>query len=173
MEQRIQEMIDERMDRVVEQLTNRLTMIFSNQNRAQENNRLEQLVEDEDLGDEYDDEVPRQRHLQAEEFLDWLAMVEEILDFKGVLEDKRVPLVATRLRGRATAWWQQSKLTRARLEKDKIATLEKMKKHMRSAFLPYNFQRLMYQRLQNLRQGMRLMDDYTTEFYQLIARNEI
>ena len=41
--------------------------------------------------------------LQPEEFLDWLATIEEILEFKGILENKRVPLVATRLRGRATA----------------------------------------------------------------------
>ena len=77
--------------------------------------------------------------LQAEENLDWLATVEEILEFKGVQENKCVPLVATRLRGRATAWWQQVKLTHTRLGKSKIVTWEKMKKHMRSAFLPYNF----------------------------------
>ena len=43
--------------------------------------------------------------LRPEDFLDWLATIEEILDFKGVPENKRVPLVATRLRGRAMAWW--------------------------------------------------------------------
>ena len=82
--------------------------------------------------------------LQPEEFIDWLATVEEILEFKEVPDDRRVQLVATRLRGRATAWWQQMKLTRCRLGKSKIVTWEKMKKHLRVAFLPYNFQRVMY-----------------------------
>ena len=53
-------------------------------------------------------EIPKfHGSLQAEKFLDWLATVEEIFEFKGVPENKRVSLIATRLRGRATAWWQQ------------------------------------------------------------------
>ena len=87
----------------------------------------------------------------AEEFLDWLSNVEEIFDFKEVPEHRRVKLVATRLRGRAMAWWQQTKLTRERMGKSKIATWEKMKKLMKATFLSYNYQFLMYQRLQNLR----------------------
>jgi hypothetical protein len=49
--------------------------------------------------------------MQPEEFLDWVAAVEEILDFKEVPKDKRVSLVATKFWGRVAAWWQQLKQT--------------------------------------------------------------
>ena len=47
-----------------------------------------------------------QGSLQLEEFIDWLCTAEEVMEFKGVLEEMKVSLVAIRLWGRATAWWQ-------------------------------------------------------------------
>jgi hypothetical protein len=82
--------------------------------------------------------------LQPEEFLDWIAAIEEVLDFKGVPEDRRVSLVATNFRGRAATLWQQLKQSKTRLGKSKINRWEKLLKHMRSAFLPYNYTRTMY-----------------------------
>ncbi|CAN6849816.1 unnamed protein product [Brassica oleracea var. botrytis] len=43
--------------------------------------------------------------LNPKEFIDWLNIVEEILEFKQVPDDMRVSLVATRFKGRAMAWW--------------------------------------------------------------------
>lgn len=51
-------------------------------------------------------------NLQPEEFLDWIIIVEEVLDFKEVPDNKLVQLIATRFRGRAVAQQQQTKLTR-------------------------------------------------------------
>ena len=82
--------------------------------------------------------------MQPEEFLEWIGIVEEILEFKRVPEREKVALVATRLRGRAAAWWQQLKLNRNRSGKTKISDWEKMKRKLRAEFLPHNFQRLMY-----------------------------
>ena len=75
----------------------------------------------------------------------WLCTAEEVMEFKGVPDEMKVPLVATRLRGRTAAWWQQFELTGRQLDKTKVTTWEKMKKHLRATFLPYNYERLMYQ----------------------------
>ncbi|KAL5777293.1 hypothetical protein ACOSP7_010219 [Xanthoceras sorbifolium] len=88
-----------------------------------------------------------QGNLSPEEFLNWLGVVEEILEFKNVSANERVTLVATRLRGRPAAWWQQLKVTRTRMGKSKITDWEKMTRKIRAEFLPHNFQRLMYQKL--------------------------
>ncbi|CAN1240497.1 hypothetical protein LINGRAPRIM_LOCUS2759 [Linum grandiflorum] len=111
--------------------------------------------------------------LKPEEFIDWLSQVEEILDFKEVPERRRVSLVTIRLHGRAQAWWQQLKQTRVRHGKEKISNWVKFKKDIRAAFLPYNFERELYQRFQNLRQGSRSVDDYSTDFYSFLARVDL
>ncbi|PKI38564.1 hypothetical protein CRG98_040997 [Punica granatum] len=127
---------DQRMDRMMEQLTRQVATLMENQNRRNPNpnsNLDREETKKESEGENYFADIPRRQQrepiegdmqrweagirtdilefqggLQPEEFLDWLVTVEEILEFKGVPNAKRVQLVVTRLRGRATAWWQQS-----------------------------------------------------------------
>ncbi|GJU93251.1 putative reverse transcriptase domain-containing protein [Tanacetum coccineum] len=66
--------------------------------------------------------------LNPEGFIDWLVVVEEVFEFKEVPENKRGSLIATKLRGRASAWWKQLKLTRERVGKPRITSWQKMKK---------------------------------------------
>lgn len=56
--------------------------------------------------------------ISPEEFIDWLSVVEEILEFKKVPDDVRVSLVATRFKGRAMAWWTQLKESRFSFRED-------------------------------------------------------
>ena len=99
--------------------------------------------------------------------------MEEILDFKQVTPTRRVPLVAMRFRGHAATWWKKLKTTRSRTEKIPIQSWDKLLKHLRQTFLPHNYERAMYTRLQNLRQGSCTVVEYAEEFALLLTRNEI
>jgi len=61
--------------------------------------------------------------------------------------------------------------------KTKINSWEKLLKHMRVAFLPYdyvnNYVRTMYQQCQNFRQGTQSVDDYIAKFYNLVAHVDL
>lgn len=135
MEQWVREMIDEQLELAVDQLIERMTAMLGTTNRGnliQHNNNhwANSDVEAGVIEDIYDEEVPHRHHrvvveedqrrwemgmrieilefhdsLQLVEFLDWLVSVEEILDFKEVPNNKRMPLVATKLSGRVIVWW--------------------------------------------------------------------
>ena len=109
----------------------------------------------------------------AEDLLGWFVTVEEILELKNIPRDQCVPLIAIRFRDRAASWWYQNKTRRARSEKTKIHTWGKLKREMQNFFLPYNYEQLMFQKFQNLRQGTRSIDDYATDFFKMINRVEL
>lgn len=112
-------------------------------------------------------------NLSTEEFLDWVSSIEEILEFKRILGDQCVPLIASRFKNRAMAWWQKIKESRRRSGKPRIDSWERLKKHMRRAFLPYNCERNLYKKLQSLRQGTRTVDEYATDFFHMVARTTL
>ena len=143
------------------------------------NNRRVEADSDKEEDDDHDDrwksgiklEIPEFRGSNiAEELLDWFVTVEEILEFKQFPLDCCVPLIAIRFCDRAAAWWTQNKTSRIHLGKSKIVTWEKLKREMRKNFLPYNYDQLMFQRFQNLKERNRTVEDYATEFFMVINR---
>ena len=74
------------------------------------------------LGD-FKVEIPEfEGKLDPDEFIEWLQTVERVFEFKEIPEDKKVKLVALRLRKYASLWWTNlnAKITRER--KSKITT---------------------------------------------------
>ena len=62
--------------------------------------------------------------------------VERIFEFKEILEDKKVKLVALKLRKYASLWWTNLLAKRVRQGKGMIHTWEKMKAKLKAHFLP-------------------------------------
>ena len=51
---------------------------------------------------------------KPEDFVDWLNTIERVFDYYEVMDEKKVKLVAIRLKGRASAWWEQLQISHAK-----------------------------------------------------------
>ena len=80
----------------------------------------------------------------------WIAIVDELLEFKQVTKEKRVSLDAMKFRVYAASWWKQVKRTRHPMGKTPLMVWSKLQKHRMSTFLPHNYERTMYNKLHNL-----------------------
>ncbi|XP_073263062.1 uncharacterized protein [Populus alba] len=111
--------------------------------------------------------------LQIEGFLDWLAVVERFFDYMEIPEDKKVKLVAYRLMGGASAWWEQLQIIRMRQRKGMVQTWSKMRRLLRFRYLPPDYEQILFQQYQDCRQGNRAVQAYVEEFHRLSSRNNL
>ncbi|XP_028551072.1 uncharacterized protein LOC110094610 [Dendrobium catenatum] len=111
--------------------------------------------------------------LHIEDFLDWERAVETFFEYMDVPRDKQVKYVACRLRGGASAWWQQLLQTRHREGRGSVRSWARMKQLLRSHYLPTDYDQILYMKFQQCTQGQRSVSDYTEEFYRLSARNNL
>jgi hypothetical protein len=149
----VQDVMIEDLQRQVAELTQRLATqnleMYSDVDGRNSKSNFENpyhkpvLVREQRVWDKWHEEVGfKVEHpefssaMQAECFIDWLHRVERIFDYKEVLDNMKVKLVAIKLKVCASAWWKQLKQSRYRQGKPKINNWEKLVKHMRTAFLP-------------------------------------
>ncbi|VFQ66143.1 unnamed protein product [Cuscuta campestris] len=103
-----------------------------------------------------------------DEFPEWQETVERVFDFKEVSDEKKVKIVALKFRKYASTWWSNIKTKRNRDEKPPVDTSQKMKTLLKKKFLPTEYVRENFARLQTLRQGSKSVEDYTREFEELL-----
>jgi hypothetical protein len=109
--------------------------------------------------------------LQIEDFIDWIKNVENFFEYMNIQEHKQVKLVAYKLKGGASAWWEQHQNNRRLAGKRPIERWTKMKELMHNRFLPVDYQQTLYGKYLQCRQRNRSVGEYTKEFYRLNARN--
>lgn len=113
------------------------------------------------------------RSLALEEFLDWLSSVDKLFLLNEVPADKKVSLVAIRFKDRAAAWWQSFCYQRYLDGLPILDDWNELKREMCKEFLPFNYRQTMFQNQQSLTQGSRSVEDYTLEFYRMMAKNQL
>ena len=123
---------------------------------------------------EFKIEVPEfEGKLDPEDFLDWLHTVERIFEYKDIPDNKKVKLIALRLRKYASLWWTNLCAKRVRERKSKIRTWEKMKSKLKARFLPSTYVQDCYSQLHHLNQGNMSVEEYTREFEKLVIKCDL
>jgi hypothetical protein len=109
-------------------------------------------------------------NLDAEELLDWIRALDTYFDYEDIEEDKKVRHAVTRLKGHATLWWDELQVDRRCKGKQKIKSWDRMIAKMKAKFIPRDYQITLFRRMQNLRQKLMTVKEYTEEFYRLNIR---
>jgi hypothetical protein len=116
-------------------------------------------------------EIPMyEGNLNVEELLDWIRTLDKYFDYEDVEEDKKVKHAITRLKGHATLWWDELQAGRRYKGKQKNKSWDRMVAKMKAKFIPKDYQITLFRRMQNLRQKLMSVKEYTKEFYKLNIR---
>jgi hypothetical protein len=108
--------------------------------------------------------------LNAEELLDWIRALDTYFDYEDIEEDKKVRHVVTKLKGHAALWWDELQAERRSRGKQNIKSWDRMITKMKAKFIPRDYQITLFRRMQNLRQKLMSVREYTEEFYRLNIR---
>jgi hypothetical protein len=96
--------------------------------------------------------------------------LDKYFDYEYVEEDKKVKHVVTRLKGHPTLWWDELQADRRCKGKQKIKSWDRMVAKMKEKFIPKDYQITLFRRMQNLRQKLMSVKEYTEVFYKINIR---
>ena len=93
-------------------------------------------------------------------YLEWERKVELVFDCHNYSKNKNVKLVVIGFSDYATVWWDQLVLNMRRNREPAVETWEEMKRVMRKRFVSTYYYQELYNKLQNMRQGNRSVEEF-------------
>jgi len=114
-----------------------------------------------------------QGRTDPEAYLEWEKKIELIFDCHNYSEEKKVKLAVIEFTDYAIIWWDQLVTNRRTNHERPIKTWGELKALMRRRFVPSHYYRDLYQKLQNLTQGSRSVEDYHKEMEVAMIRANV
>ena len=106
-------------------------------------------------------------------YLEWERKVEMVFYCHNYSKNKKVKLVVIEFSDYAIVWWDQLVLNKRQNREPEVETWEEMKRVMRKIFFPTYYYRELYNKLQNLRQCNRSVEEYYKEMKVVMAKVNI
>jgi hypothetical protein len=103
-------------------------------------------------------------NMDAEELLHWIRALDTYFDYEDIEEDKKVKHAITKLKGHAALWWDELQADRCWKGKQTIKSWDRMVAKMKENFIPRDYRITLFRRMQNLRQKLMTVKEYTEEF---------
>src|SRR4051812_3706576 len=131
-------------------------------------------VQDDDILSKPKFSIPKfEGSTDVEDYLTWELKMDKIWHLHDYSEDKKIKLASSEFDGYALRWWD-SVLTEIQETGDQpIRTWCDMKAVMKARFVPTNYLRSVYDKLQQLKQGTMSVDAYYMEMELLLQRARV
>ncbi len=111
--------------------------------------------------------------LNPDECLDWIEALDNHFECDYIPASQRVKIAKAKLKGPALTWWNFVQNERLDEGKEPISTWKRMKAEVKKQFVPEDYEVLINQRLQNLKQRDMDVSGYTQEFHNLTLRAKV
>ncbi|KAA0040916.1 uncharacterized protein E6C27_scaffold125G00290 [Cucumis melo var. makuwa] len=113
------------------------------------------------------------RKTDPEEYIQWEKEVENVFVCHNFIDEQKVRFCVSKFKDYAHTWWDKLMSRRRRNLEAPIDSCYEFKESTRKRFVPNHFQRDMAQKLQALRQGSKLVEDYYKEMDTLMDRLDL
>ena len=109
----------------------------------------------------------------VEEYLTWELKMEKLWRLHDYTDERKIKLASSEFDGYALRWWDNLVQQRREDNAVPILTWREMKAIMHARFVPPNYLRTVYDKLQQLKQGVMTVDAYYMEMEMLLQRARV
>jgi hypothetical protein len=108
-----------------------------------------------------------------EAYLTWELKVDKLFRLHNYSEEKKMEMAALEFDDYALIWWEQLLSDREDVGQRDVRSWAEMKREMRARFVPKHYRRDLFDKLQNLKQGNLLVEEYYREMEKAMIRANV